>query len=124
MFLKGEVLNNFPSYQGFIGAINTPNSETLNEGEFEFLYTNQVDNFSPLSSTNFRNNKEQDSYLLNMGLLPNLDVSLRKDIFRKFEYLSDRIVNSKYQIPFIPFIKIYANLVKVSKKLVIASQSL
>ena len=104
--LSGREIESFPSFQGFEGIVNTPNSEVLQEGEFQFLYTNQVDNFSPSSSSDFRDNKEQQSYFLNMGMLPNFDVSLRYSYGRhkstKHEYLSDRIINFKYQIPFIP----------------------
>jgi hypothetical protein len=104
--LLGEEFNSFPSFQGFNGVVNTPNSKPLNEGEFEFLYTNQVDNFSPLSSVDFRDNKKQESFFLNMGFLPNLDISLRyshgTDKLTQNDYLSDRIVNFKYQLPFIP----------------------
>ena len=104
--LNGEEIESFPSFQGFKGVVNTPNSEVLQEGEFQFLYTNQVDNFSPLSSIDFRDNRKQESYFLNMGFLPNLDFSLRYshgiDKQTNSEYLSDRIINFKYQLPFIP----------------------
>jgi len=104
--LYGGIVDNTPSFQGFNGVVNTPTTQTLSEGEFEFLYTNQVDNFSPLSSVDFRENKQQESFFLNMGFLPNLDISLRyshgKDNLRKIDYLSDRIINFKYQLPFIP----------------------
>jgi len=103
--LNGENIDSSPSFQGFEGVVNTPNSKVLQEGEFQFLYTNQVDNFSPSSSSDFRDNKEQQSYFLNMGILPNLDISLRysygKNRLTNHEYLSDRIINFKYQIPFI-----------------------
>ncbi len=105
MALSGEGIQSFPSFQGFEGVVNTPNSEVIKEGEFQFLYTNQVENFAPSSSLAFRNNKEQESYFLNMGFLPNLDFSLRyshgtdKRVNR--DYLSDRIINFKYQLPFI-----------------------
>jgi hypothetical protein len=104
--LSGKEIESFPSFQGFEGVVNTPNSEVLQEGEFQFLYTNQVDNFSPSSSSDFRDNKKQESYFLNMGFLPNLDFSLRyshgTNQITNSDYLSDRIINFKYQIPFIP----------------------
>lgn len=104
--LKGETIESFPSFQGFEGVVNTPNSEVLPEGEFQFLYTNQVDNFSPSSSSDFRDNKKQESYFLNMGFLPNLDFSLRyshgTNEITNHDYLSDRIINFKYKVPFIP----------------------
>jgi len=104
--LNGAKVESSPSFQGFAGVVNTPNSEVLKEGEFQFLYTNQIDNFSPSSSMDFRDNKEQQNYFLNMGLLPNFNISLRyshgKNKLTNTEYLSDRIINFKYQIPFIP----------------------
>ena len=103
--LNGKEIKSFPSFQGFEGVVNSPNSEVLQEGEFQFLYTNQVDNFSP-SSSDFRDNKKQESYFLNMGFLPNLDFSLRYSYgtnkLTNSDYLSDRIINFKYQLPFIP----------------------
>jgi len=104
--LNGKEIESFPSFQGFEGVVNTPNSEVLHDGEFQFLYTNQVDNFSPSSSSDFRNHRSQESYFLNMGFFSNLDFSLRyshgTNKLSNTDYLSDRIVNFKYQIPFIP----------------------
>lgn len=104
--LQGEEPKATPSFQGFNGLVNTPNSEVLPEGTFEFLYSNQVDNFTPNSSTDFRDHKEQGSYFLNMGVLPNLDASLRYshgiNNLTNSDYLSDRIINVKYKLPFIP----------------------
>ena len=101
-----ENINNLPSYQGFRGVVNTPNAEIQKEGEFEFLYTNQVENLEPSSNIDFRNNKEEENYLINIGVLPNLDTTLRYShgtyVDKQANYLSDRIVNLKYQIPFIP----------------------
>ena len=98
-------LKSFPSFQGFQGVGNTPTAEVLKEGELEVLYTNQVDDFSPSASTDFREDKEQDNYFLNVGLLPNLDISMRysnaTNLFTDSDYLSDRILSFKYQLPFI-----------------------
>jgi hypothetical protein len=106
IILNGNEIQSFPSFQGFEGVVNTPNSEVLHDGEFQFLYTNQVDNFSPSSSSDFRDDRKQESYFLNMGFFSNLDFSLRyshgTDKVSNVDYLSDRIVNFKYQIPFIP----------------------
>lgn len=113
-------IDNLPSYQGFRGVVNTPTAEIQNEGEFEFLYTNQVENLKPSSNVDFRNNKEEENYFINMGVLPNLDATLRYSYGTSLKnktkvnssystylkdhdvYLSDRIINLKYQIPFIP----------------------
>lgn len=92
-----------PSYQGFRGVVNTPNAEVIKEGEFDFLYSNQVDNF--YSSNDFdkvRDTKKQDNFLLNTGILPNLDLSLRYTQGGGDYYLRDRIISIKYKIPFIP----------------------
>ena len=104
--LYGEGINTFPSFQGFRGVINTPNSEVMKEGEFEFLYTNQVENLYPSSSLDFRDNKEQKNFFLNMGFLPNLDLNFQYaygfDDIANQKHLSNRVVNTKYKIPFIP----------------------
>jgi hypothetical protein len=95
-----------PSFQGFRGVINTPNSEVMKEGEFEFLYTNQIENISGITSPDFRDNKEQKNFFLNMGFLPNLDLNFQYaygyDYTKDKKYLSNRVVNAKYQVPFIP----------------------
>jgi len=104
--IYGEDINTLPSYQGFRGAINTPNSEIMREGEFEFLYTNQIENLIPSSSPDFRDNKEQKNFFLNIGVLPNLDLNFQYaygfDHILNEKYISNRVVNAKYQIPFIP----------------------
>jgi len=104
--LFANQVESLPSFQGFKGAINTPNANVYQEGEFEYLYSNQVDDLSRYSSIDFRDNKEQENYFLNMGVLPNLDLGFRyahaTDISTSNTYLSDRIVNIKYQLPFIP----------------------
>ena len=104
LFVSG--VESLTSFQGFKGAINTPNAQVYQEGEFEYLYSNQVDDLSRSSSIDFRDNKEQENYFLNMGLLPNLDLGFRyangNDTLGGVTYLSDRIINIKYQLPFIP----------------------
>jgi len=104
--INANEVNSYPSYQGFQGVINTPNSEVLQEGEFEFLYNNQTENITPSLTTDFRDNKEQKNFFLNMGVLPNLDLNLQYaygfDDIANQKHLSNRIVNVKYQIPFIP----------------------
>jgi len=105
-FIHSGEISNSPSFQGFRGAINTPNSEVMNEGEFEFLYTNQVENISGLTSPDFRDNKEQKNFFLNMGFLPNLDLNFQYaygfDNIANEKHLSNRVINVKYQLPFIP----------------------
>jgi len=104
--LCGEEIQPLSSYQGFQGLINTPNAEVVPEGEFGFLYNTQVDNFYPSSSPDFRDDKNQKNYLINMGVLPNLDFSLRfadgKDSHTNGVYASDRILSFKYQLPLLP----------------------
>jgi hypothetical protein len=99
-------VESLPSFQGFKGVVNTPNANVYKEGEFEFLYTNQVDDFTPSSATDYRDNKEQENYFLNMGVLPNLDLNIRyanaTDKLNDKTFLEDRIISLKYQIPFIP----------------------
>lgn len=105
IYSNANDIKDLPSFQGFQGAINTPNSEVLPEGEFEFLYNNQTDNFNSSLNNNFRDDKNQKNYFLNMGIFPNFDLNLRyaigKDEKTKIRYLSDRIINFKYQLPFI-----------------------
>ncbi len=111
--IYAEEINSFPSYQGFRGVINTPNSEVMKEGEFEFLYTNQVEDLtnqhrtsSNSLSSEFRDNKTQKNYYLNIGVLPNLDLNFQYaygfDDVANLKHLSNRVVNAKYKIPFIP----------------------
>jgi len=95
-----------PSYQGFRGLVNTPNALVLPEGEIEIMYSNQIENLTPNSLVDFREDKEEENYFINMGIVPNLDISLRysygtyTNLDRTF--MSDRIVSLKYQLPFIP----------------------
>jgi|GEM_PF-2879545 len=100
----GEVKSS-PSFQGFLGVVNTPNAQIVADGDFGLLFANQVDNLSSSSSSNFRDNKVQESYFLNMGVLPYLDMSFRytylADTKIDKQYLSDRSLSFKYQIPFI-----------------------
>ena len=61
--LWGADIQSLPSYQGFRGVVNTPNSEVIHEGEFEFLYNNQVNNFYSSSNFNdFRNKRKEDDF--------------------------------------------------------------
>jgi hypothetical protein len=96
-----------PSYQGFRGAINTPNAKTIGEGTYEFMYTNQIENFTPSSSSDYRDDKVQKNFFLNIGLLPNLDINFQyadiEKLSKRGEYFSDdRVVGVKYQLDFIP----------------------
>jgi len=104
--LCASAIESLPSFQGFKGAINTPNAHVYQEGEFEYLYSNQVDDLSRSTAIDFRDNKEQENYFLNMGILPNLDLGFRyahgNEPLGFGTYLSDRIINVKYQLPFIP----------------------
>ena len=99
-------VGSLPSFQGFKGAVNTPNASVYEEGEFEFLHSNQVDALS--TTLNLGDDPEQKNYFLNMGLLPNLDLTFRytsspNKISDAYDSdLSDRMVNIKYQLPFIP----------------------
>ena len=106
-------VDSLPSFQGFKGVVNTPNASVYKEGEFEFLYTNQVDDFTPSSAIDFRDNKEQNNYFLNMGVLPNLDLNIRyansRDTLTDKRLLEDRVISLKYQLPFIP-----KNLLKIA----------
>ena len=101
-----EGIDILPSYQGFRGVVNTPNAEVQKEGEFELLHTNQIEDLTPSSTIDFRDNKRERNYFINMGVLPNLDASLRyshgTNLNSNSDFLSDRIISLKYQIPFIP----------------------
>ena len=99
-------VESLPSFQGFKGAVNTPNAEVYKEGEFEFLYSNQIDNLSSINSIDFKEHTNQNSYFINMGMLPNLDLSFRytngNDKLTNKDFLEDRSLNFKYKLPFIP----------------------
>ena len=109
LVIYANEIESLPSFQGLKGAINTLNANIYREGEFEFLYTNQVENLTPSSSVDYRDNKEEENYFLNMGLFKNLDLSLRFTNSDKNAeetsngyWLRDRIISLKYQLPFIP----------------------
>ena len=105
LFSQEPTIN--PSYQGFRGAINTPNAKTMGVGAYELGYTNQIENFTPSSTPDYRDDKIQKNFFLNIGLLSNLDINFQyADIERlghRGEYFSDdRVVGVKYQLDFIP----------------------
>ncbi|MCK4441249.1 MAG: YjbH domain-containing protein [Sulfurovaceae bacterium] len=101
--IVSEDIKTLPSYQGFSGLWNTPNAKVINEGEGQFVFTNQVDNLHP-ENKNFRDNKEAENYFLNFGALPNFEFSGRyayiKDNISDSIILSDRTVSAKYELPF------------------------
>ncbi len=104
--MYGSEVKSLPSFQGFQGVVNTPNAEVVLEGEFGLLFTNQVDTLSKTSSlVDFRNNREEESYILSMGVLPHLDMSFRYTyayyVLTDSQYLSDRSLSFKYQLPYI-----------------------
>jgi len=105
LYSNATEIDTLPSFQGFQGVVNTPNAEILPEGEVGFLYNNQVENFNSPRDKNFRNDKSQKNYLLNMGIFPNFDLNLRyavgEDSKTKIRHLSDRIISFKYQLPFL-----------------------
>ncbi len=104
--LFAQQIDVLPSFQGFKGAVNTPNATVYKEGEFEFLYSNQIDNLSSSNSIDFREHTNQNNYFINMGMLPNLDLSFRyangNDKLTNKDFLEDRVLSFKYQLPFIP----------------------
>jgi len=57
------------------------------------------------SPVDFRDNKEEESYILSMGVLPHLDMSFRYtyayNLLTDRQYLSDRSLSFKYQLPYI-----------------------
>ena len=96
-----------PSYQGFRGAINTPNAKTMGGGAYELGYTNQIENFKPSSTPDYRDDKIQKNFFLNIGLLSNLDINFQyadiEKLSHRGEYFDDdRVVGVKYQLDFIP----------------------
>ena len=94
--LIAEEIKTLPSYQGFSGLWNTPNAKVINEGDGQFVFTNQVDNLNPKDKS-FRDNKEAENYFLNFGLLPNLEFGGRYAYTS--DGLSDRTVSAKYELP-------------------------
>ena len=103
--INANEIEGLPSFQGFQGVVNTPNAEVLHQGELSFLYNNQVENFDSPTNHNFRDNRNQKNYFLNMGIFPNFDLNLRYAIGKhsktKIRHLSDRIISFKYQLPFL-----------------------
>ena len=97
--LSSAEINSLPSFQGFTGVVNTPNAQVLNEGEIGLEYTNQVENTKPKYPKNYRKKLTENNYMLNMGILPGLEGTLRYSDGGTLG--SDRIVNLKYKIPLI-----------------------
>jgi len=95
--LIAEEIKTLPSYQGFSGLWNTPNAKVINEGDGQFVFTNQVDNLNPKDKS-FRDNKEAENYFLNFGLLPNLEFGGRYAYIK--DYLMSRSITLKYELPF------------------------
>jgi len=69
LIYAGEGIDILPSYQGFRGVVNTPNAEVQKEGEFELLHTNQIEDLTPSSTINFRDNKRERNYFINIWML-------------------------------------------------------
>jgi hypothetical protein len=105
IYSSANEIKTLPSFQGFQGVVNTPNAEVLSEGEFGFLYNNQVENFDSKTDKNFRDNRSQKNHFLNMGIFSNFDLNLRYAVGEhsktKIRHLSDRIISFKYQLPFL-----------------------
>ena len=102
--LDASDIRSYPSYSSFVGVVNTPNALVKKEGEIEVLINNQVNNMRTNNTLDFRNDKSQENYSINLGVLQNLDMNLCYSYgidSNDKEYISGRSLSFKYQLPFI-----------------------
>jgi hypothetical protein len=86
----------YSSMQGYTGFINIPTANIEKYGSVDFIYSNQVSIAKNIKS-NDRDNTEADDYMLNIGLLPYIEVGGRlSEVKHKMRDLS---ANIKFQIP-------------------------
>lgn len=84
------------SLQGFTGLINTPNAQTLEEGELIFSWNNQFDEHLRGYDKSLPFHKSDD-YIFGVGLLNNLEIQGR--VKNQFSYIRDLSANIKYKLP-------------------------
>lgn len=86
-------------YQGFSGLLNVPTASVIEYGEFQFLYTNQVE-----ANRRFGANEEYiagNSFNFGLGLYDNFEIVAR-NLGRKLDEGSDLSANIKLKVPHIP----------------------
>ena len=102
--LASEKINNYQSFTGYTGLINTPNASVLEKGMIDIGYNNQLD---------LRGNKYMDghNFIFSAGLFDGLEVSgqiaansMNDNMFYSEGrgQLRDLSFNAKYKLPYIP----------------------
>jgi len=85
------------SMQGFTGLINTPNAQTLKQGDAVIHFNNQFDNH--LRGYDYeREYSYEEDYIFGIGFLPYLEVQGRLSEARG--YIRDLSANAKLQLPY------------------------
>ena len=102
--LADDTLNNYRSFTGFTGLINTPNAEVLEQGMMDFSYNNQLD----LRGETYL---DGHNFIFSAGLFEGFEASgfiasssMHDNLFYKEGdgQTRDLSFNAKYQIPYIP----------------------
>ncbi|CAH9052960.1 hypothetical protein PSECIP111951_00724 [Pseudoalteromonas holothuriae] len=102
--LADTIVNDYTSYAGYTGLINTPTAEVLQKGSVGFGYNNQLD----LRGAEY---VDGHNFIFAAGVFDGLEVSgmiasstMHDNLFRVKEEKQTRDLsfNLKYQLPFIP----------------------
>eukprot|EP00764_Aduncisulcus_paluster_P015043 gnl/Carplike_NY0171/9380_a13097_159.p1 GENE.gnl/Carplike_NY0171/9380_a13097_159~~gnl/Carplike_NY0171/9380_a13097_159.p1 ORF type:complete len:161 (-),score=0.90 gnl/Carplike_NY0171/9380_a13097_159:23-505(-) len=102
--LASEKINNYQSFTGYTGLINTPNASVIDVGHIDLGYNNMLD---------LRGGKYVDghNFIFSAGLFDGLEVSgqiaaesMNDNLFytEGRGQLRDLSFNAKYQLPYIP----------------------
>ncbi|MEA3523225.1 MAG: YjbH domain-containing protein, partial [Campylobacterota bacterium] len=95
--LLADTFSNTMSMQGFTGLINTPNAQTLKQGDAVLHFNNQFDNH--LRGYDYdREYSYEEDYIFGIGFLPYLEIQGRLTEARG--YIRDLSANAKLQIPY------------------------
>ncbi|WP_440054141.1 YjbH domain-containing protein [Pseudoalteromonas sp. T1lg65] len=101
---SNTVVNNYTSFSGYTGLLNTPNAETLEKGTVDFAYNNQLD---------LRGQQYIDghNFVFSAGVFDGLEINgmiasstMHDNLILEpdAEQTRDLSLNAKYQIPLIP----------------------
>jgi hypothetical protein len=92
-----QTFSNAMSMQGFTGLINTPNAQTLKQGDAVLHFDNQFDNH--LRGYDYdKDFSYEEDYIFGIGFLPYLEIQGRLTEARG--YIRDLSANAKFQLPF------------------------
>ncbi len=95
--LLADSFSNTMSMQGFTGLINTPNAQTLTQGDAVLQFNNQFDNH--LRGYDYdRDYSYEEDYIFGIGFLPYVEIQGRLTEARG--YIRDLSANAKIQLPY------------------------